>query len=166
MATGRSNGRPRTPNGKRDLATQDITEELLDKIATPPNDLNEDGQYLWYKVWSGGDGWLIDADTIVVYDLCQIYQDKELYRRALATGSVPRVYKMPNGILTPHPYTKLLKEARSEMTTHLSSLGFNPSDRAKLGAIESMSDEDPLIGLIKRKQEREAKRRAMVASDG
>lgn len=153
MATGRSNGRPRTPKGKHEFIPDNITPETLAKIPTPPDDLNEDGLVLWYRIWSGGRDWLADADFIVVQDLCQIFQEKEIYRRAIDLGSVPRVYKMPNGTMAPHPYVNLLKSSRQEMTVRLSSIGFTPTDRAKLEATETLVD-DLIIDIANRKAKR------------
>lgn len=157
MATGRSNGRPRTPKGKQDFIPDNLTPEMIAKIPNPPNDLNEDGQVLWYRIWSGGKDWLADADFTVVQDLCQIFQEKEIYRRAIDLGSVPRVYKMPNGTMAPHPYVNLLKSSRQEMTVRLSSIGFTPTDRAKLEAIESLADEE-FMAVVHRKANNVKKR--------
>lgn len=157
MATGRPNGRPRKPAGKTE-APIILSDEIMEKIPAVPEGLGEDGTLLWYKIWASAHGWLMEADAVVILELCQIFEEKELYRRAIALGSVPRVYKMPNGTLAPHPYINLLKDSRVQITSHLSSLGFNPSDRAKLGAMESLI-EDPLVDLIKRKAERDMARR-------
>lgn len=156
MATGRSSGRPRKPRGKTNI-TADITEEVLDKIPPPPEELTEDGKIVWYKIWASAYNWLSKADEMVILELCQLYEDKELYRRAIILGNVPRVYKMPNGILTPHPYVNLLKDTRAQMNTLLAALGFTPTDRAKIGAMEQLAD-DPILSMVKRKQEREAAR--------
>lgn len=162
MATGRPAGRPRTPQGKTTIPVT-ITDEILEKIPAVPEGLGEDGTILWYKVWAAAHGWLTDADAVVILELCQIFEEKELYRRAISLGNVPRVYKMPNGTLAPHPYVNLLKDSRVQMTSHLASLGFNPSDRAKIGAIESLVD-DPLVDLIKRKSEAMERRAALAAA--
>lgn len=157
MTTGKPNGRPRAiPKGQTPNV---LTDEQIAKIPNPPESLSEDGIDLWYKVFASGMGWLAEADRVIILELCQIYQDKELYRRSIELGSVPRIYKMPNGTLAPHPYITLLKSARAEMSSHLSSLGFTPTDRARIGAIESLVG-DPLLEMIKRKKEREDKRNA------
>lgn len=165
MATGRNNGRPRKPKGKEAFIPTSITEEVLETIPTPPDDLTDDGLTLWYRIWSGGSAWLAEADYIVIHDLCQIYQEKELYRRAIDMGSVPRVYRMTNGSMAPHPYVNLLKSSRADLTTRLSSIGFTPTDRARLDAMESLVD-DPIVDMVRRKQEREIARREMMDNVG
>lgn len=157
MATGRPTGRPRKPAGK---TTTSITysDEVMEKIPAIPEGIGEDGEILWHKIWASAHGWLMEADAVTILELCQIYDEKELYRRAISLGSVPRVYKMTNGALAPHPYVNLLKDARAQINSILASLGFTPADRAKIGAMESLA-EDPLVDLIKRKTERDLERR-------
>jgi P27 family predicted phage terminase small subunit len=157
MATGRPAGRPRTPSGKTTPPIE-ITDEIMDKIPTVPDGIGEDGTVLWYKIWAYCHGWLMDIDRVTILELCQIFDEKELYRRALALGSVPRVYKVPNGALSPHPYVTLLKDSRAQINSLLASLGATPADRAKIGAMESLA-EDPLVDMIKRRTERDLERR-------
>lgn len=158
MATGRSTGRPRSIKAAS-TAFKDISAEDLDKIPPFPEGLREDGEIMWVKIWAGAHEWLHKTDEFVITELCQVYQDKELYRRALELGAVQRVYRLSNKTLVPHPYVAMLKDARAQMNAHFASLGFNPEARARIGAVEALQD-DPVLELMRGKVKRTESRRA------
>jgi P27 family predicted phage terminase small subunit len=161
MATGRPNGRPRTQKGAGSAVSAPLNKDAAAVIPPFPEGLNEDGENLWMKIWAGAKDWLHESDAFIVTELCQIYQDKELYRRALDLGSVPRTYRLSNKTIVPHPYVALLKDSRAQMNTHLSSLGLSPADRARIGAIEALKD-DPVLDLLRRKIKRTTERLNLV----
>lgn len=165
MATGRPSGRPRTRKGAADTFAN-ITPEDLDKVPEIPEHLNEDGSTMWIYIWAGAHTWLHETDEFIVTELCEVYQDKEFYRRAIDLNDVPRTYRTSNKTIIPHPYISLLKDSRAQMRTYFSSLGFSPADRAKIGAIEALSD-DPLAEMMKAKMKRtEARRNGAEPDDG
>lgn len=156
MATGRPAGRPRT---KKDAGAKflEISPQDWEKVPPFPEGLNEDGENLWIKIWIGAGDWLHVSDEFMITELCQIFQDKELYRRALELGEVKRVYMLSNKTLIPHPYVGMLKDARVQMNTYFSALGFSPSDRAKI-AIDNLVAEDEMLEMMKAKITRKHER--------
>lgn len=162
MATGRARGRPantQTPMIK--AALKAIKPDDLQHIPPFPSGLNEDGELMWIKIWAGAHGWLHDTDEFIIGELCQVFQDKELYRRSLEIGAVPRTYRLSNKTWVAHPYVNLLSDSRKQMNSMFSSLGFSPADRAKIGAMESLQD-DPILEMMQAKLTRTAKRYAVA----
>ena len=163
--TGRPNGRPPKPTevkralgnpGKRPLPTPNRPGSGLTPVTdtpTPPT-LGPDGLELWIRLWTAGKSWLSpDGDYAVMELLCRATDESEFLRRSLALGEVPRHYVLPNGSFVSHPYVTQLKELRSQMTAWLSSLGFSPTDRARLGLAE-VKTLDALDELHRRREER------------
>lgn len=163
--TGRPRGRPAKPTevkralgnpGHRPLPAEPAPGEALEPaldVPTPP-DLGRDGLELWETVWTAGSMWLSrEGDYAVIKLLCQAQDEAEHLRRALAIGEVPRIYVHSNGSIVTHPYVGQLKELRQQITAWLSSLGFSPADRARLGLSE-VRQGDALDELTKRRQER------------
>lgn len=165
VATGRPNGRPPKPTevkrmlgnpGKRPLPdAPDVGEGLpsASTIPTPPP-LGKDGIGLWDQVWSAGQKWLSPkSDYSMTLMLCQAHDEAEQIRRALAVGEVRRFYVLPNGQQVTHPMVNQLKDLRTQITAWLSSLGFSPTDRARLGLTE-VRENDALDELERRRTER------------
>ena len=165
VATGRPNGRPPKPTevkrmlgnpGKRSLPDAPAVGEGLpaaDKIPTAPP-LGKDGLSLWDQVWSAGQKWLsTTSDFSMIVMLCQAQDEAEQIRRALAVGEIRRFYVLPNGQQVTHPMVNQLKDLRTQITAWLSSLGFSPTDRARLGLTE-VRQSDALDELERRRSER------------
>jgi P27 family predicted phage terminase small subunit len=165
MATGRPNGRPPKPieqkrksgnPGHRPLPDPPAVGKGLPaatKIPNPPS-LGLDGLELWKEIWTEGKTWLSpEADQHFVIMLCQAHDEAAMIRRALDLGEVKRFYVLSNGQQVTHPYVKQLQELRSQMTAWLSSLGFSPTDRARLGLTE-VRQADALDELTRRRAER------------
>lgn len=164
-STGRPNGRPSKPTERHRLAGNPSHKKLPDAplptqglpavsdVPTPPA-LGIDGTELWHQIWSAGRNWLSpNSDSAVITMLCQAHDEAEAMRRALAIGEVARFYVMPNGSYVTHPYVKQLQDLRVQITAWLASLGFSPSDRARLGLGETRQA-DALDELERRRQER------------
>ena len=165
VATGRPNGRPPKPTevkrllgnpGKRPLPEAPMVGEGLpaaDHIPAPPP-LGQDGLELWGLVWSAGQKWLsVTSDYSMAVMLCQAHDEAEQIRRALAVGEIRRFYVLPNGQQVTHPIVNQLKDLRTQITAWLSSLGFSPTDRARLGLSE-VRQTDALDELERRRAER------------
>lgn len=163
--TGRPNGRPPKPTeqkraignpGHRPLPEAPKVGEGLraaETIPTPPS-LGLDGVELWNEIWTAGKGWLSpEADQHFVVMLCQAQDEASILRRSLDLGEVKRFYVLPNGQQVTHPYVKQLQDLRVQMTGWLSSLGFSPTDRARLGLAE-VRPTDALDELERRRNER------------
>jgi P27 family predicted phage terminase small subunit len=165
VATGRPNGRPPKPTevkrilgnpGKRPLPEAPTVGEGLpaaDRIPQAPA-LGQDGLALWNQVWSAGQKWLsTTSDYSMTVMLCQAHDEAEQIRRALAVGEIRRFYVLPNGQQVTHPMVNQLKDLRTQITAWLSSLGFSPTDRARLGLTE-VRQTDALDELERRRSER------------
>ena len=163
--TGRPNGRPAKPTevkralgnpGHRPLPDPPAVGKGLPAVSdipTPPA-LGVDGEEMWNQLWAAGKSWLSpDSDGSIITLLCQAHDESEQIRRALAIGEVPRYYVLPNGSYVSHPFVTQLKELRSQKTAWLASLGFSPSDRARLG-IGEVRQADALDELERRRNER------------
>lgn len=124
MATGRPNGRPKTP--KRNA------EPLKDIPQSPPH-LDAAGVAIWNLVWTEGAEWLTPADYYAVLTLAEAWSEKEHLRSLIATGLEQRVIDHVNGSRVTNPVVHQLKEAKAAVQTGLSALGFTPTDRARLG---------------------------------
>ncbi len=125
----------------------------ISNIPTPPA-LNEPGLELWEQVWTAGRSWLspqVDAPIITL--LCQAQDEAEDIRAKVNSGEVERYYILPNGSYVTHPLITQLKDLRVQSTAWLASLGFSPSDRARLG-IGEVRPADALDELQRRRQER------------
>lgn len=156
VTTGRPTGRPPKVTGEG----ISITPRELDDIPEPPDSLNDEGVAMWWQVWRSGGDILTDADYFLILELCQIYEEKEFVRGRLTNGDVPRAYKAPNGNIITHPFVTQLKEARVQMNSLFSALGFSPTDRARLGAIDALSEDPQLKALLESRKAREAERAA------
>jgi P27 family predicted phage terminase small subunit len=163
--TGRPNGRPPKPTEQHRLNGNPSHKSLPDAplpgegllsakdIPSPPT-LGIDGAELWEQIWTAGRLWLSpNSDAAVIKMLCQTVDEAESMRRALSIGEVPRYYRLPNGSFVTHPYVSQLRELRTQITSWLSSLGFSPADRARLGVGE-VREYDPLDELEARRMER------------
>ena len=125
-------------------------------IPTPPDDLGERGLELWYHVWTAGQSWLSpQVDSPIITLLCQAQDESEDIRAKLNSGEVERYYILPNGSYVTHPLVVQLKDLRVQSTAWLASLGFSPSDRARLG-IGEVRPADALDELNRRREARRA----------
>jgi len=143
--TGRPTGRPAKPieqkralgnPGKRPLPDAPMPGSGLPSAANIPEapTLGIDGMKMWEQIWVAGKQWLSPAsDSYIVTLLCQAQDESEEIRRSIAIGEVPRYYKLPNGSYVTHPMVVQLRELRTQSTAWLSSLGFSPADRARIG---------------------------------
>lgn len=163
--TGRPNGRPPKPveirRGDESVRQDRLPDAPLpgeglapaeDIPPAPP--LSEDGQAMWDSLWTAGRRWLSpDSDMSMMIMLCQAFDESEAIRRALALGEVKRFYTLANGQQVTHPMVTQLRELRAQMTAWLSSLGFSPTDRARLGLAEVRTP-DALDDLQARREAR------------
>ena len=121
----------------------------------PP--LGVDGLDLWDRVWVAGRPWLsAEADYPLIVMLCQAQDEAESIRRALADGSEDRYYVASNGQKVTSPYVTQLKDLRAQITGWLSSLGYSPTDRSRLGLAEVRTANE-LDELQSRRIERRSK---------
>lgn len=166
MATGRPNGRPAKPverqralgnPGHRTMpVAPNVGEGLNGSPDVPeiPETLMDPGRELWVQVWTAGRQWLaVEVDRLTISLLCEAFDEYSEMRDLLRSGEVPRIYTTSNGTLVTHPYVSQMKELRAQMTAWMSSLGFSPADRARLGLAE-VRVRDELDELQKRRLDR------------
>lgn len=93
-------------------------------VPEPPDDLGLDGRRLWGRAWGEAITWLsTDSDGEAVEQACRIADDLAVARRRYRATTDPADAR---ALATIH---KLLAEA-------LSSLGFDPTARSRLGLAE------------------------------
>ena len=163
--TGRPTGRPPKPveqkralgnQGHRPLPDPPTAGQGLkgsSSIPKPPA-LGLDGTEMWNRVWSAGRQWLSpESDYVLIAMLCQAQDEAEEIRRVLAIGAEKRYYTIANGQQVTSPLVKQLKELRIQITGWLASLGYSPTDRARLGLGE-VRHSDALDELNRKRAER------------
>jgi P27 family predicted phage terminase small subunit len=166
--TGRPTGRPPRPTevkrllgnpGHRPIPDAPLPGEGLvaaDSVPTPP-DLGDAGLDLWERVWTAGRSWLsLDVDYPLIVMLCQAQDEAEEIRRLLVSGEEERFYVVGNGQKVTSPLVSQLKDLRVQITAWLSSLGYSPTDRSRLGVGE-VRQTDALDELQRRRTERRTK---------
>jgi P27 family predicted phage terminase small subunit len=122
-------------------------------VPVPPA-LGPAGLELWNRIWTAGRQWLsLESDYPLVTMLCQAQDEAEELRLLLATGAEDRYYIVANGQKVTSPVVTQLKDLRVQMTAWLASLGYSPSDRARLGLAEVRAA-DVLDELERRRAER------------
>jgi P27 family predicted phage terminase small subunit len=127
----------------------------MSSVPVPPP-LGEPGLELWERVWSAGKSWLSPTvDYPLVVMLCQAQDEAEDIRTLLANGTEERYYIVSNGQKVTSPLVAQLKDLRVQMTAWFSSLGYSPTDRARLGVAE-IRVADKLDELQARRAERRA----------
>lgn len=152
MATGRPPGRPRSVKGSGSSGGGNTANKKAPKA---PETLGKDGQDMWAKVWDAIKAYSsVDADYYTVLELCEVFEEKETYRRAIDLGIVPRYYEMPNKSLVVHPFVKELKDSRARMMSLFSALGLSPADRARIGALHEDSGNGAIETLLAARAER------------
>ena len=163
--TGRPTGRPPKPleqhralgnPSHKPLPPAPMPGEGLPATSSIPNppELGDPGLDLWIQVWTAGQTWLSPrADAPIITLLCQAQDEAEEIRGKINSGEVERYYVLPNGSYVTHPLVVQLKDLRVQSTSWLASLGFSPSDRARLG-IGEIRQADALDELQRRRQER------------
>jgi P27 family predicted phage terminase small subunit len=165
MSTGRPAGRPAKPVERHRTAGNPSKKRLpmaplpgggLDSpgtIPAPPSTLQIAGLAVWERLWVAGRSWLSpDADYLLVAKVCA-HEDAIAYRENLLRGDVTPWYEMPNGVLANHPAFTQANTLHTQQTAWLASLGFSPSDRARLG-LAQVRVRDELDELYRRREQR------------
>lgn len=90
----------------------------------PPRPLGPEGMKLWNRVWDAGRAWISPTSDIEhVLILCETMDERSQLRLTVLRGSDWRD-------------RVALRSIDSQLTSMLSSLGFNPLDRSRLGIAE------------------------------
>jgi phage terminase small subunit len=130
------------PGGRPLPASRDVLAlEPMTTIPSPPRPLEADGQAVWEGVWKGGRIWISpQTDIELVTLLCESYDERASLRvRVRADGDWrDRV---------------ALRSLDGQIVSMLSSLGFSPTDRTRLGFAE-VKAHSKLDELIARRAQR------------
>jgi P27 family predicted phage terminase small subunit len=137
----------RTGNpGKRALPAKSETVALVpaDGVPPVPMTLGQSGRAFWDRAWKAAQAWLSpDLDIVAVEAVCQLVDQVSAMRVQIASDglllSEPIV--TPAGMvvgerLVNHPLLKELRAAEKQLQSWLSTLGFDPTARARLGLAE------------------------------
>lgn len=113
------------PGGRPLLASRGVLAlEPITDIPTPPRPLGSDGLATWQRIWSGGRIWISPAtDLEHVMLVCEAYDERTSLRAQVMTDGD---WRDRVG----------LRSLESQITSMLSALGFNPTDRTRLGFAE------------------------------
>lgn len=128
--------------GKRALPKTTVA--LLPQTGIPPTPtrLGIAGRKFWATVWERGTWLSPELDTTAVERCCRLVTECQLYEREIARYGlmIERYASTPLGeILThrePNPAVKALREAEKQLQSWLSTLGFDPTARSRLGYAE------------------------------
>ena len=128
-ATTKSDGRP-IPRMSTEIAVR------ADKAPVPraPKGLARSGRTQWNNIWTAGFWLKNDQDYHWVAQIAQAYDDIAAYRDKIEEiGLIVTGY---NGQDAANPLIAEIRKCEATIRTCLSTLGFSPTDRAKLGIIE------------------------------
>lgn len=114
-----------------------VRETIVKDVLVPdkPGDLGERGSREWDSIWLAGSSWLAPAqDYRWVEIICRAYDDIEGFRAKVAEMGL--TVKGSMGQITANPLIMEIRRAEAQIMKALSTLGFSPSDRARLGLAE------------------------------
>lgn len=97
----------------------------------PPRSLKRDGRGLWDRAWSLAHTWLspqTDIDHLLM--TCEALDERAELRKLVAASPEDRFLRGS------------LRQVNKEVLDGLSALGFNPTDRARLGVAEVKVEDD------------------------
>lgn len=115
-----------------------------DGIPPVPSTLGKSGRAFWTQAWRAAQAWLSpDLDVVAVESACQLVDQIAEMRRQVADDGL----LLSEPIVTPagmvvgdrqvtHPLLKELRAAEKQLQSWLSTLGFDPTARSRLGLAE------------------------------
>lgn len=128
----------RSSNGKtlggRDLEVIDVSALEVPRTPEPPEGLGERGQLEWHKVWAAGKWLWPDQDYHWTEQMARAYDDLATFRAEVdRDGLTVDGY---NGQKVAHPLIAEMRRCEDTIRRCLSTLGFSPTDRARLKLTE------------------------------
>lgn len=138
----------RTGNpGRRQLPSGTVALAPVEGIPPVPIELKPTGRAMWEMIWSGpASAWLSpQVDAIRVRTVAGLLDEIDTYHRLVATlGPVlEEPIVTPSGVVVadsarfvPNPAVRMLRDAQKQLDRELSSLGFDPTARSRLGLAE------------------------------
>lgn len=104
-------------------------------VPEPPEGLGKRGAAEWERIWTAGEPWLApEQDRAWVEMVAFAYDDIETFRRKVKRDGLIQTGSM--GQVIAHPLIGEIRKAEATIARALSTLGFSPSDRARLGLAE------------------------------
>lgn len=126
-ATHKADGRPLPAVRETIVKTVDVPPE--------PAGLAARGSKEWVSIWTAGSSWLApDQDVYWVEMICRAYDDIEVFRAQISDMGL--TVKGSMGQVVANPLIIEVRRAESQIMKALSTLGFSPTDRARLGLAE------------------------------
>lgn len=114
----------------------------VDGVPDPDRELTGSGLALWERAWKLGRNWISDkSDIDLLLIVCEQLDERDALRK----------FVMEN--LEAWHERNALRIIERDITTNLSSLGFNPTARTKLGVAE-VTAKSKLEELMAKKQDR------------
>lgn len=129
----KAKGSGRTP-GNRLIQSPQYT--LIDRRDRPPTPrgLKYAGKREWHKIWDCGPWLHTDQDGHWVEQIARAYDEIEEYRKRIeADGLIQKGYA---GQVVAHPLIAEVRKCEATIRACLSTIGFSPTDRARLGLAE------------------------------
>ncbi len=120
--------------GGRDLDIVDVN--ALERKEPPPmpEGLGERGQAEWHKIWAAGRWLWPDQDYAWVEQAARAYDDVAIFRAEVENiGLTVEGY---NGQMVANPLIAEIRKAEDTIRKCLSTIGFSPTDRARLKLTE------------------------------
>lgn len=120
--------------GGRDLEVNDVSAMTAPAAPEPPEGLGARGQAEWRKVWTAGRWLWPDQDYHWTEQLARAYDDLDTFRAEVAAmGLTVEGY---NGQTVANPLIAEMRKCEDTIRRCLSTLGFSPTDRARLKLTE------------------------------
>lgn len=129
-------GDGRRPGGRAVTGTVVPTNHRGISIPPAPADLGPRGELEWYRIWEAGIIWLHpNEDYHWIEQIARAYDDIETFRKTIEeTGLIVKGYT--KDMLVANPLIKEVRMLEATIRKCLSSIGFSPADRARLGLVE------------------------------
>lgn len=123
--------------GGRELEVRDVGQMAPVQAPEAPEGLGDRGQLEWAKIWEAGRWLWPDQDYAWVEQTARAYDDLQIYRKVVSEeGLTVEGY---NGQTTAHPLIAEMRKCEDTIRRCLSTLGFSPTDRARLKLTELKS---------------------------
>jgi P27 family predicted phage terminase small subunit len=129
-----------------------VTGKVVAVTPDPPDGLGPRGVEEWHKVWTAGRIWLHpDQDYHWVEMVSRAYDDITAFREEIdKTGLIVKGYA---GHMAANPLLREIRDAEAVIRKCLSTIGFSPTDRARLGLAE-IERQSKMAGLQKKISEK------------
>lgn len=136
-------GDGRTVRGRRPVSAA-LALAPAAELPVMPEGLGERGEAEWYKLWTAGRWLRGDQDYHWAEQVVRAYDDMAAFRERVARDGL--IARGSMGQVIAHPLIAEIRKCEDTIRRCLSSLGFSPADRARLGLQEAKA-QSALAGL-------------------